>query len=439
MRQKFAEYLEMYENNKIDLIVSNFITKYNNGLNSLYGITAKHIKLSFDEFIDQLSLELKNSCSRYLDSYDNIDEIDSYLFYAANSFVKEKEVRTISKVTEYLCPGCLFLGRNNTIDLSGNTLSCEKCNQSYNTSIDPKNQNFFKIFKHHNKRGHKCPDCNRFIPHPIYVGTNIITCPYLDCCFIGDISKLKKMNHPSAKVIPIIDDNSSVIENNQIHEVVSHQIDLNNSELLNKIIDSQSASVPYHGSQFTLVHKVSAYQAFKNLLNKFPMEMVDYLVHQSRSGGFQSKIFQEYVRLLEESFPFCYKKEKKVYRVNSLLDPNLNIFDGISVFEALVSDKLEIKNNTKEFYIGGRKAAYAKPFYIGKLLNIIDKNTKQPLINNVKNYSFSKINMTGIASGTEVIVTHLRIPPHYQMGGMTYINRVRENIVREALTVLKHV
>jgi hypothetical protein len=101
-----------------------------------------------------------------------------------------------------------------------------------------------------------------------------------------------------------------------------------------------------------------------------------------------------------------------------------------------VNDKLEIKNNTKEFYIGGRKAVYTQPYYIGKLLNVIDKTTKKSLISNVSDYSFSKIRIKDIKPGTEVNVTHLRIPPHYQMGGMVYINRIRKRIVEKSLSIL---
>jgi hypothetical protein len=62
-------------------------------------------------------------------------------------------------------------------------------------------------------------------------------------------------------------------------------------------------------------------------------------------------------------------------------------------------------------------------------LSVTDKLTKNPLLDKVTEYSFSKIKMKDIDPGTEVIVTHLRIPPHYQMGGMVYINRVRKKII----------
>jgi hypothetical protein len=54
----------------------------------------------------------------------------------------------------------------------------------------------------------------------------------------------------------------------------------------------------------------------------------------------------------------------------------------------------------------------------------------------VTEYTFSKIKVQDIVPGTEVIVTHLRVPPHYQMGGMVYVNRVRKKIIDRAKLLL---
>jgi hypothetical protein len=114
------------------------------------------------------------------------------------------------------------------------------------------------------------------------------------------------------------------------------------------------------------------------------------------------------------------------------LDANLGLFDGISTFDAIVNDKLSIKNGTKEFYIGGRKGKIAKPYYIGKLLDVVDKKNKKSLLDQVSEYTFSLLRMQDIDPGTEVVVKHLRVPPHYQMGGMVYVNRIRKKIVDRA-------
>jgi len=327
------------------------------------------------------------------------------------------------KTINYLCPGCLYLGKNNIAQLNYNILKCDVCFNLLKTDLSSKEINLFKTFSKHNKQGYNCPDCNRFVPRPLYTST--VSCPYFDCCFVGDISSLKRMNHPTiqSNINSSISKKENPIKDNQVNIIL-------------EIIRNQKNMISYRSFNFNSIHKTLIYDAFSNLLTKYSDKMIDYLLYQSRTGGFQHKVFQEYVSLLENEFPYCYRKGGKIYRINSLLDPNLNLFDGISTFDAIVTDNLEIKNNTKEFYIGGRKASYAKPYYIGKLLSIQNKE-KESLIDCVKEYSFSKIKMKNITPGIEVTVTHLRVCPHYQMAGMTNLNRIRKKIVDESKTILE--
>ena len=85
---------------------------------------------------------------------------------------------------------------------------------------------------------------------------------------------------------------------------------------------------------------------------------------------------------------------------------------------------------TTEYYIGGRKSNYVKPYFIGKVLNIIELNTGKILLENIEDYTFNFIKLKGVKDDTNVVVTHLGVPPHYQMGGMTYINRIKQDIVK---------
>lgn len=426
----------------IENLLKDFLIAYDKGICTLYRVHCPGSdKLALQAFIEDIMDELRAGCVSFVNDNDSLDGLNQYLFYIVNANAKKMATQKIKKVTQYVCPGCLFLGKKNIITLVGSTFKCNECNASIKETTDPKKISLLKTFIVHNKIGYKCPDCNRFIPRPLYGNIKNVTCPYFDCCFVGDIDVLKKMHHPSLhtnseKLVADLSGFQQTSQQSADNKLEAKEILLNSIKMVTSIIDSQIISVPYSGSNFTLIHKVLAYQAIKNLLQKHPEEMIDYLINNSRSGGFQHKIFQEYIKLLEESLPYCYKKGNDIYRVESLLDPNLNLFDGISVFEATISDKLEIKNNTKEFYIGGRKASYSKPYYIGKLLSVIDKKTKSPLISHVKEYSFSKIKMRDIVPGTEVIVTHLRIPPHYQMGGMVYINRLRKKITDRAKNIL---
>jgi len=128
--------------------------------------------------------------------------------------------------------------------------------------------------------------------------------------------------------------------------------------------------------------------------------------------------------------PFVFTKNNKFHYIASLLDHQLGLFDGISVFDSCITNKHLIKNETQEFYVGGRKAYYTGRYYIGKLLDVVNMSNGLSIMDYVQEYSFGKIYMHDAVPLTQVRVSHLRIPPHYQMGGMVYLNRIRKEIVK---------
>lgn len=434
----------------VDSLIQEFLKTNAQGIQTIHRVYFHNTDaLSVRALITELMEELRTGCVTFLNK-DNapMEELNSYLFYIVNAVCKKKASLQIKKKTEYLCPGCLFLGKENLVNNVNKLFRCEDCEEELKHTTDPKRIAFFRTFFKHNKAGYHCEECTRFIPHPIDESP-IVSCPYLDCCFVGGWSTLKRMHHPTSQSNAELLTLDSSMKNGGTFKdlVVATGIDAHSQmeieealetkvDLLRNVIDSQSNSVAYSSSDFTVHHKYLCYQAFGNVLKKHPSDMVDYLLNSSRSGGFQHKVFQEYISLLEDSFPYTYKKGGKVYRIESLLDDNLKLFEGISIFEASLSDKLEIKNGTQEFYIGGRKGSITRPYYIGKLLSVTDKNTKTPLLEKVVSYSFSKIKMRDIDPGTDVIISHLRVPPHYQMGGMVYINRIRKKIVDRAQLIL---
>jgi hypothetical protein len=435
---------------EIDRLIEKFLLEHQVGISTIHRIYYRtDDNLSLQAFVAELMDKLRSGCVTFINKEFPIEELNSYLFYIVNAFGKENaKPSQVKYKTEYLCPGCLFLGCKNIAQCVNQVLKCDVCAEKINQSSDPKNISLFRMFARHSKRGYRCPDCQRFMPQPVD-DNSIISCPYFDCCFVGSALHLKKMHHPSIQSSPeklILDVSQDskqslheILDNKQMNASVQLEIEEELDKkivLLRGIIDTQYNNVPYSSSEFTAQHKMLCYRAFDNLLKKFPLEMVDYLFNGSY-GGFQHKVFQEYIRLLENSLPLFYKKNKKSYKINSLLDENLSLFDGISYFDALVKDNGTIKNATKEFYIGGRKAQVTKPYYIGKLLAILDQKTKKSLLNNVVEYSFSLIKTRDIAPGTMVSVVHLRIPPHYQMGGMVYVNRVRKKIIDRARSLLK--
>lgn len=418
----------------INYLVDLFKQKYSAGIANLYNIYIKDSsQLTIDDALILLTIDLLKETSLFFSKPNNSeDDLNPHLFYFTLDFFKNKGALSPKKKTEYLCPGCLYLGRETIVEISKH-LNCNVCENFILIAIDgTRAKELAKVFAYHNKIGVRCSDCNRFLPLPLN-GSKQITCPYLDCCFVGDVLSLKKMNHPTLKA------NTQTIITPKITKIIKPTIIIGQdkrTEAIKNSIETLSNNVPYDSNDFTIKHKLLAYKAFANLLDSKPEQMTAYLLDGTRTGGFQHKVFQEYIKLLEKSLPFQFIKAKKKILIESLLDPNLGLFDGISVFEAEVNAKLEIKNNTKEFYIGNKKSSYTEPYYIGKLLSVID-NKKNLLMDNVIEYSFLKIKLKDVLPNTKVIVTHLRVPPHYQMGGMVYINRVRKKIIDQTISILE--
>lgn len=425
----------------VDSLVDAFIQGHEQGIATLHRMYFKSgNQLSLRALKEALVEELRTGCVTFINKGSPLDELDNYLFYIVNDYCKRQVNPQQKKKTEYLCPGCLFLGEENLIFLD-KFFECDECKEKLESTTDPKKVAYFRAFAQHNKSGYRCPDCERFIPHPMDNATNL-SCPYFDCMFVGVVKDLKRMHHPSSQSNPeklILDtsaDGTRFFKDSVPDAGISAEDQMEIAQelrgkvkALKDIIDAQANSIAYSSSDFTVKQKESVYQAFLQLLAEEPAEMVEYMFHESRSGGFQNKLFQRFIQILEDSMPYFVLKGGKEHMVRDLLDKNLSLFDGVSTFESVVEGSGKIKNGTTEFYIGGRKASYSKPYYIGKLLSIQEKSSKSSLMTKVKEYGFNKILVEGVAPGTVVIVTHLRVPPHYGMGGMTYVNRIRKKIV----------
>lgn len=425
----------MLANNLLDIeiLVRQFLGDHQIGITTICkAYFRKPEQLMITSLMEEMIGILKTNYASLISKQYPKEEIDQHLFYVANEFIKNKSREDQSKIIkEYVCPAC-----DNILKYSGQIFHCIQCVEYLKVVSDPKREFLWQTFSKHNKQGYRCPNCSKFIPYPLD-GSISIVCPYLNCEFVGSRQQLKTMHHPSIKMAheELIDDvalDEMIVDpTNPVKSLQDKQQLDEQVKLLKDIIDTLANDTPYSSQSFTIKHKLLCYRAFDNLLRDNAQEMVDYLIHNSRSGGFQHKIFQEYIRLLEASFPFIFKRGSKFHQIETLLDTKLGVFDGISTFETIVPDTGIIKNHTTEMYIGGRKSTVVRPYYIGKLLNIIDVKTKRSLLSRVQEYSFSLIK-TDIVSGTQVIVSHLRIPPHYQMGGMVYVNRARQKIVEMA-------
>jgi hypothetical protein len=310
-----------------------------------------------------------------------------------------------------------------------------------------------KIFQVHSKKGFRCPDCERFIPES-YLKSNDVSCAYPDCMFFGKLSSLSVMAHPiSTASRNNLSLDSSNVNKSGDKETTGYQtfadkikckeinaddsIEMNQKfqyeyTTLSEVINLQMERTKASASETTSMQKVCMYKAYKNMLEISQEEMVSYLVHLKQSSEFpiQARIFQEYVKLIKDQLPFQIKKNKAMIDICSLTDPNLGLFDGISKFTGKIDDNYVIPNNTEETYIGGSKSRYCGPYFIGEIIDIINKDTGESIKNYIDKYSFAKILMNkDIGINVPVEVSHFRLIPHYEMGNLVHLQRIRRKIV----------
>jgi len=192
-----------------------------------------------------------------------------------------------------------------------------------------------------------------------------------------------------------------------------------------------SISQSFTSCNYTVFHKNIMCDAFQKTLKEFPEEMVEYLSEGSRKHNIQNKVFKNYISLIERSLPIQFSKNGKKLLADDLEDPNLNIFLGMKEFSGRVGDNLKVKNNSDDIYIGGRKASIVKPFYIGKLIDVTSISNRRSILKHVEDYTFTWIKFNGVDPRTEVNVKYLAIPPHYQMGSMVYLNRIKAELKKK--------
>jgi hypothetical protein len=281
-----------------------------------------------------------------------------------------------------------------------------------------------------------------------------ICCPYNNCNFSANISKqnLTKMSHPvtlgTSNDLSLDSEYSSnekgsstgydIWQKNLKSNIVDADINIDIKEnleielnLLKETIATQQDRQKSSNTS-TSIYKQLMYDAFLNITNEYPEDMVSYLVHmrQTHESSIQARIFQEYVRLIKDALPFSINKANRKIDIASLLDPALNLFYGKSTFKSVVKNNLEIPNETIETYYCISSGKNLGRYYIGDILEIKDLDTGKSLKSKIKEYTFVNIKMSNeVKPGTNVEVTHFIIPPHYDMGAIIYLNRIRKKIV----------
>lgn len=379
--------------------------------------------------------------------YENNRDINSYL----RKVIKNTALSSIKfNVTNdkrqsfYACPVCKYYGIKQKLSLHDGSLFCQHCSDELDfilknsiLGIEPKFR-FISLFLNHSKKGIKCPHCCRFIPNSSLEKNNN-HCAYPDCGKkVEDMTNEKV--HPTISLkfaLFNIDDEtdynvrkiSSASTNGLENLTIKYDI-INDLNLLYSVINEQRILVQRSNLKCTKIQKKLMYDAFDNMVKKYPEDMIQYLVNRKPVDfSIQPVIFQEYVNLIENSLPFDIKKNGKIIKIDSVLDSNLALFCGESKYNTEVKSGGVILNETKETYVGRRQFKDYGPCFIGKLIDVIDNNSGQSILKKVKDYTFIKININDVKEGTPVTVHHYRILPHYEMGALVFLQRIRKKIV----------
>jgi len=402
-------------------------------------------KLAKDAFSEIAKEEIHKVLDTFLfktELWKEKRDINTYLIHSLNnlSLRVEKDVQAQKFYLVPVCPCCKENNKREYLIREGNSWRCLECTKKSEES----KEHLHFVFSKHSRRGYKCPECNRFIPESANT-VNGITCPYSNCYYIGDIKDMIKMAHPVGLSNRIVlsmnyksEDSKSLEETLEYKNEVNADVHLEMNQrynyeynLLKLVMEEQLLKVKNNTTINSLLQKTLMYEAYLSILKKYPHDMIGYLVHKKSRTDFplQSKIFQEYVSLVQESLPYYIKKGNKEIEINSLLDPKLALFEGISKYEALVRADGSIGNLTKERYVGSSLGKDYGSCFIGMILDIIDKNTGKSIKNKIKSYSFCEIKMDGVEEGLPVEVIHYRIASHYEVGPMVGLQKTRKRII----------
>lgn len=422
-------------------------------------------------FKEQAKTELKSALFTFLfksEHWRTGRDINPYLLTTLNRLGDRisQDLSSAKKTNVPICPLCKENGQREFLAGENKMLRCQACTQKRDLLTEElvKNRNSMssaarinieakissaKIFALHTRKGYRCPDCSKFIPESANTA-NGISCPFDSCVFIGNIEGLEAMAHPvtlcqrrGVSLQTTISESDKggdfTLESTLEADVLDADICIdvhermeNEYAVLCQVIDDQISLIKRTNASSTITQKLLMYEAYKSMVAKYPEEMVSYLVHQKQTSEFplQARIFQEYVSLVENYLPFTMTKGDATIDIVDLTDPNLSLFLGVSRYDAVVRSNYTIPNNTSETYTGGRKFKNYGPCFIGKIIDIVDVKSNISLRGSIKEHSFVDITMEPcVPVGTEVHVTHFRIPSHYEMGSLVFLQRIRRHLV----------
>jgi hypothetical protein len=370
----------------------------------------------------------------------------------------KSDISFVKKLHIPICPACRTLNQREFLVYDGKKLRCPSCTKEADRldSIENKTSHeeycyrLRKIFALHSRKGCRCPSCHRFIPMS-YVGPDAVrvSCPYDNCLWFGLASELEIMPHPLGQGHNNTVSLHSELQSDKVHSTVFKPVSIQDTvDSREALADSKIECSQEFDKEYEIVKNVIAtqkqrvkdkslkkslmYRAFELLFEEDPAGLISYLIN-GRSNGERpilSAIFQKYVQLMENNLPVLVDTEeggtKEIY---SISDPDLELFLGVSEFQTFVraGNGNIIPNKTHEVFAGTKCHG---PCFIGFLCDVVDVNTGKSLMDQVDYYTFAHIRMKSVVPvNTMVKVTHLRIPPHYEMFSLVLLQRTRRKIV----------
>ena len=458
-----SNYKNLSEDDIDSWIVPKLIEQYKNKIlflaDKIYGHNQAS-DLCKKSFLSQAKFVIRTALVTFVlkkQHWKNGRDINSYILKSLDilSIKIINDINAVEKTTVLICPACKLFHKKNVLLVHNSHLECELCTRLLKlvlTYVNRKNVKIlnsryilYKTFYNHSKKGKKCGRCGKFIPDSAFMNDKA-KCPYPNCGFSNSYKLLKLMNHPVKSVnrahLSLNKKTDSgieigeFVENNAINspelilDFKLKSVEEHNTLLF--VIEEQMKKIRRTNSSSTFYQKLLMYEAFKRMTKLYPEDMVSYLVHRKQHSDFpiQAKIFQGYISLIKDFLPFKFKIGKKIVNIASLTNKKLSLFLGISTYTALVNKNRIIPNKTKERYIGGRQKKDYGPCFIGDIIDVKFIVNGKSLLQNVESFGFQHIKVDKtITPGTGVVVSHYRIPSHYEMCSMVWLQRIRRQIV----------
>lgn len=448
--QKITEQASHLSEQDLSWILPEIYNKYTPIIRNYSNAAKQNDKLAKAAFEENAKQFLNQAVKTFLFKKQHWKENKNLHFYLIKTLSNLKSEKIIENSTNKLfnypiCPLCKIDKHKEFLSIEDDFFVCDRCKDLSGIDSSYKND-LRKIFSKHSKKGVRCPDCKKWIPNSAFK-EGIMPCIY-NCGFIGYYSEYKVCSHPVSlrsnnKIKSLNDEN---FQGRKLEDTISSydisgqdKIHFNESleneyNIILNVLLQQQKMLYNTCTQATLVQKKLMYQAFINILKENPYDMTMYLGHQKNVSKtpLQCRIFQEYADLILNYMPFDIIKGKNKSEIIDPCDPRLSLFLGISTYDAIVGDNGIVPNQTKENYIGGKQIKDYGPCFIGKLISVSSGNIS---IDNVEYYTFNEIK-TNLDKGTKVQVKHFRIPSHYEMHSLVFLQRIRRAVVDKVYLLL---